>query len=937
MHKISLKDWIILLTILPTTIIGISLASYFSYNYYTQLHDFLSTQSKSIIEPIAIASAAPLAKKDRENLRHLIGFAHRNHSNIIKSITIFTQDNQVFVTSAYHGDINFMRLSAGEPIPESTQIQELDDSIIFRTPIIDESDQLLPSQANQVNNNQWHKSLGYIAMQIDKSKLKFNQQSKVFVAFILVLIGAAISAVLSLKLIKNVTRPISSMVHAIDRIREGKLESRVSGQLIGELNFLKSGINSMAQSLGDYHDEMQRSIDQATTDLRDSLEQVEIQNVQLDLSKRKALDANRVKSEFLANMSHELRTPLNGVIGFTRQVLKTPLTETQRDYLQTIEGSANNLLIIINDILDFSKLDAGKMVIESIPFSLRDSVDEALTLIAPSAHNKNLEFSLRISEQLPDSLIGDAMRIKQVIVNLATNAIKFTEQGSVTIDIDAEHIDQQTCVIKITVTDTGIGISSEQQKTIFEAFSQADKSVTRLYGGTGLGLVISQHLAKEMHGDIGFYSEKKGGSTFWFTFQCEINLLPIDTSFDTQALIGKHVLYFEPNPHSRIATSEIMANWQMEVHPVTQLDQLTTLLAQESFNQQPHYDLVLLSHDISPASINSLKALISTIKTKIPVIHLIINSNSPNLQEALVASGARNCLSTPVTAKKLAKALLPNKQNEAANKLLEHNIPIKVLAVDDNEANLKLIKALLLEQVSEVVVANNGKQAVHLCQNEKYALIYMDIQMPVMDGVSAYKLIKESTLNADTPVIAVTAHALTEEKEKLLHHGFTNCLTKPIDESMLRHTIYEYCDLNLHIPPTINKPLLNSKVDVANQHQHFQGVIDWPLALERAGNKKDLALEMFNGLLESLPQIKENVSKALVDNDTDELKKVIHKLNGACCYSGVPNLANISLLLETSLKRGEKTDDLEPEFLEFFEHLDKLIENSADILAEMNA
>ncbi|MBL4908793.1 MAG: two-component sensor histidine kinase BarA [Alteromonadaceae bacterium] len=940
MHKISLKDWIILLTILPTTIIGISLASYFSYNYYNQLNNFLSTQSKSIIEPIAIASVAPIIKKDREMLRHLIGFAHRSNSSIIKSIAVFTQDNQVFVTSAYHGDINFMRLAAGENIPETTQMQEFDDFIVFRTPIIDESDQLINSNLNDSannnlsSNNQWHKSLGYIAMQIDKSKLKFNQQNKVFVAFILVFIGAIISAILSLKLIQNVTRPISSMVHAIDRIREGKLESRVSGQLIGELNFLKSGINSMAQSLGDYHDEMQRSIDQATIDLRESLEQFEIQNVQLDLAKRKAQDANRVKSEFLANMSHELRTPLNGVIGFTRQVLKTPLTETQRDYLQTIEGSANNLLTIINDILDFSKLDAGKMIIESIPFSLRDSVDEALTLIAPSAHNKNIELSVRISEQLPDSLIGDAMRIKQVLVNLTTNAIKFTEQGSVTIDVDAGHVDQQTSVIKITVTDTGIGINSEQQKTIFEAFSQADKSVTRLYGGTGLGLVISQHLAKEMHGDIGFFSEEKGGSTFWFTFQCEVNLLPIDTSLDTKELAGKHVLYFEPKTHSRIATSEIMASWQMVVHPITQLDQLTTLLAQDSFSQQQHYDFALISHDISPAAINAFKALISTIKVKIPVINLIINSNSPNLQEALIASGAQSCLSTPVTPKKLAKALLPNKYYQDINSAAEHNMPIKVLAVDDNEANLKLIKALLLEQVSEVVGASNGKQAVDLCQNEKYALIYMDIQMPVMDGISAFKIIKEGTLNADTPIIAVTAHALAEERERLLNHGFTNCMTKPIDETMLRHTIYEYCDLDLYMPPTFDNPVICAVLPFANHN--FKGIIDWSLALKRAGNKPELAKDMFDGLLKSLPEIKKKVTTAIAENNITELKIVIHKLNGACCYSGVPNLAKVSLLIETSLKQKANITAIEPEFLEFFEHIDSLLDQADDILTEIN-
>lgn len=595
MHKISLKDWVVLLTIVPTTVIGLGLGGFFSYTRYVELDNYLSLRAQSIIEPIAIVGADTIVKKDRESLRRLIGTAHRNHSDIVKSITVFTLDNQVFVSSAYHGDTTMMRLSPAQSVPSATNVEHVDDFSIFRTPIIDES---VPLTANRAQNE----VLGYIAIQIDRNKVQFNQQSQIIIAFSIVLFGSLISALFAGKLITNVTRPVTSMVQAVDRIREGKLESRVSGQLIGELNFLKNGINAMAQSLGDYQDEMQRSIEQATIDLRESLEQFEIQNVELDIAKRKAQEANKVKSEFLANMSHELRTPLNGVIGFTRQVLKTPLSETQRDYLQTIERSANNLLAIINDILDFSKLDAGKMVIEAIPFALRENIEETLTLLAPSAHKKHIDLSLRIAQHIPDSLIGDAMRIKQVMINLANNAIKFTEKGAVSIDIDTELLNKDKAKIKITVSDTGIGMSVDQQKTIFEAFGQADKSVTRLYGGTGLGLVISQRLAREMRGDIGFISEEKRGSTFWFTFECNINPIPLSASIEPRELAQKRILYFEPHTHSRIATSEILASWQMQVMPIESLDELSSALEQAS------YDYALISHDVSPAALSELVA-----------------------------------------------------------------------------------------------------------------------------------------------------------------------------------------------------------------------------------------------------------------------------------------------------------------------------------------
>jgi len=932
MHKLSLKDWVILLTIVPTTLIGMAIAGYFSYSRYVELNDFLSDRSRSIIEPLAIASTDAILNKEREKLRHLVGFAHRSQSSIIKSITIFTKDNQVFVTSAYHGDTELMRLNAGENIPLGTKMSETNDYIIFRTPIINEN-----SAAKIIANNKSPQvNVGYIAMQIDKSKIKFAQQSQFLIAFAIAILGALISSIFSIRLIKNVTRPVSSMVQAVDRIREGKLESRITGQLIGELNFLKNGVNAMAQSLGDYHDEMQRSIDQATIDLRESLEQFEIQNVELDIAKRKAQDANKVKSEFLANMSHELRTPLNGVIGFTRQVLKTPLSDTQRDYLQTIERSAANLLAIINDILDFSKLDAGKMVIEKIPFSIRETVEETINLLAPSAHKKNIELSLRVAKQLPDSMIGDAMRIKQVMINLASNAIKFTDNGSVEIDIESEHIDQQIAVIKVTVKDSGIGMNSEQQETIFEAFGQADKSVTRLYGGTGLGLVISQRLVTEMHGDMGFISDEKHGSTFWFTFQCEINPIPDESVLELPSLVSKRILYFEPHTHSRIATSEIMENWGMTVSPATSLEQVSNAISQKG-----NFDFALIGHDVTPTALSELKKLITSLKATIPSVHLAINSNSPNLQEALIASGAQNCLSKPLTPERLSKALVPQHFDlqTSWHEVLENKIPIKVLAVDDNDANLKLINALLLEQVVEVSTATNGKEAVNLCKNEKFALIFMDIQMPVMDGVSALQNIKNQTLNDKTPIIAVTAHALSGEKDKLLNQGFNSYMTKPIDEAMLRHIIYEYCDLDLlGNQPSTSTPIEPAQVDEqVNHHEENsqRNVIDWSLALQRAGKKEELAKDMLSGLVKSLPETKQSISEALTAQDIEQLKNLIHKLNGACCYSGVPDLGKMTHQIETELKQGVEIDDLEPEFFEFFEHIEKVINYAPMIFEEI--
>ena len=920
MHKISLKDWVVLLTIVPTALIAFGLAGYFSYNRSIELDEFLNLRAQSIIEPLAITSKAALVSNNRETLRSVVSAAHRSQSSLVKSIAIFTLDNQIFVTSAYHGDTNLMRLKAGEKLPTFTRSEHFDDFIIFRTPIIEE----------KMANEHEPISLGYIAIHIDKSRIKFKQQSQYIIAFTMAFLAVLLSSIFALKLIKNVAKPINSMVHAIDRIREGKLESRVSGQLVGELNFLKNGINAMAQSLGNYQNEMQGSIDQATIDLRESLEQYEIQNVELSIAKKKAQDANKIKSEFLANMSHELRTPLNGVIGFTRQVLKTPLSDSQRDYLQTIDRSANNLLTIINDILDFSKLDAGKMSIESIPFSLRESLEESLTLLAPSAHKKELELSIKMANSIPDSLLGDAMRIKQIMSNLVSNAIKFTQQGSIVIDVTFNVINAKRAAIKITVTDTGIGMNSEQQKTIFKAFAQTDQSITRLYGGTGLGLVICQRLAFEMKGDIGFNSREKNGSIFWFNFECGVNTLSIAGELDHLRLANKSILYYDPHPHSRKATYDILLNWQMQVTEVKSKNELNDILQHANVN----FDYALIGHDRTATALSDLKKIIEQVKPQIANVHLAINSNSPSLQDALIASGALSCLSKPITANKLYSALLA--EPESLSELNKQILPIKVLAVDDNEANLKLINALLLEQVSEVVLADNGMKALELCQSENFALIFMDIQMPIMDGISTLKAIRNNSYNEQTPIIAVTAHALSGEKEKMQKQGFNAYMTKPIDETMLSHIIYEYCDVNYYINSAQLNTTSKQAKPIITPLANMTKIIDWPLALKRTGGKEILAKEMLTGLIESLSDNKQHISNALRKEDHKELKRLIHKLNGSCCYTGVPSLSIICQELETQLKKETSLDNLEPEFLEFFEQIERVLAQAPKVLAELD-
>ncbi|MDM5101327.1 two-component sensor histidine kinase BarA [Aeromonas salmonicida] len=894
MTKYGLRARVLAFTILPTLIIGGLMAGYFTFHRYQQLENNLIDQGINIIEPLAIASEYGMTQHSRESLKRLIGLTHRKNSPLIKSIAVFTQDNQLFVTSNYHRDFTRLRLPDGSQIPELTSVTLYGDDIILRTPIQAETSMdgfPLPSDVEPP-------MIGYISMQMTTDRAMILQYRDTFFAVIMVLIGIAFSTLFGFRLVKSVTQPITDMVQAVHKIREGRLDTRVSGQLTGELDMLKNGINAMAKALSEYHEEMQQNIDQATSDLRETLEQIEIQNVELDMAKKRAQEAARVKSEFLANMSHELRTPLNGVIGFTRQLLKTALTPSQTDYMQTIEKSARNLLGIINDILDFSKLEAGKLQLEHIPFSLRDTLNETMHLLGPSAHDKQLELSLQVDAEVPDYLTGDPMRLQQVLTNLAGNAIKFTERGNVDVHIEQTGGSNGNKVrLNVLIRDTGIGISEEQQRQLFQAFNQADSSISRRYGGTGLGLVITQKLVQQMGGQIRFESELGKGSVFSFSLDMDVSPLPQTEKLPLDRIQSKRVWLLEPDPFSHSSLCALLAEWQLDVQ---------SLAIDTIWPEMSNQDMVIIGSSTlhTPqqviARLDALDGQQNTI--------VLLSSHEPSLYEAMLAHGAQHCLSKPTNHRKLLHALLSPEATKSAP--LPTPSPrsvqaIKVLAVDDNAANLKLIAAMLKEMVSQVVVCKNGKEAVRLAQSQPFDIIFMDIQMPIMDGISATQAIRSQSLNTETPIVAVTAHAIPGERERLIRQGMDDYLAKPIDESMLAQLITDFAH---------------------RRHQnHGDQQIDWPLAVRQAAGKLDLAKEMLTMLMASFDEVDPVLEAAFAGQVEDaEVLAQLHRLNGGCAYSGVPGLQRLLSQLEQQLRDRVPVSELEPELLELQDAMEQV-------------
>ncbi|MFA0155335.1 two-component sensor histidine kinase BarA [Vibrio sp. 10N.261.46.A3] len=924
MTRYGLRARVITLTLAPTLIIGLLLSAFFSFNRYQDLEGQVVNTGTSIIEPLAIASESGMKLESRESVRQLISYAHRKNSKLVRSIAVFDERHELFVTSNFHPDFESLTYPKDKPIPHLSSSNLLDNTLILRTPIIAEG-QYINSANGQSQANQ---AIGYIAIELDLSSLRLQQYQEVFSAFLVLILGLGLSGVFAFRLMHDVTQPITHMKNMVDRIRRGHLDVRIEGKMHGELDSLKNGINAMAVSLSEYHVEMQHSIDQATSDLRETLEQLEIQNVELDIAKKRAQEAARVKSEFLANMSHELRTPLNGVIGFTRQMLKTHLSNSQTDYLQTIERSANNLLSIINDILDFSKLEAGKLALENIPFEFQASLEEVVNLQATNAHEKGLELTLKIDPKVPPGVVGDPLRIQQILTNLVGNSIKFTERGNIDISVELRSQSEDNIELQFMVRDTGIGISERQQAQLFQAFSQADASISRRYGGTGLGLVITQKLVSQMGGEISLTSRLHQGSTFWFTLRLSTTDMPMTELIETQCLQDKQLLLIEPNMQAASITQQILTQEGLVVTYRSVMPDETTsydyVLLNLAANQEYQFDTV------SGWAIGAKKI----------AQNVIIGTPSTELAlgEQLMKEVDVQCITKPLSRKKLLQTLVSNQAPTliapAIETHSEEKLPLTVLAVDDNPANLKLITALLKERVETVISCTSGQQAIDKATETPFDIVFMDIQMPQMDGVTACQNIKKLANNANTPVIAVTAHAMIGERDRLLEAGMDDYLTKPIEEHVLQQVLIHWSPTSEveHIEkidpdhPAVSAEVDNSPVSETEASVHTNIIIDWQAAMKQAANKEDLARDMLQMLVDFIPEVYEAADKAIEDSDcpVEELIHIIHKMHGSSSYSGVPRLKSVCATIEKELRSGTSVEDIEPELFELQDELDKV-------------
>ncbi|WDY59220.1 response regulator [Pseudomonas sp. PSKL.D1] len=902
LDRLGIRSRVLLLALLPASLMALVLGSYFTWLQQDQLRTQLLQRGKMIAEQLAPLAAPAMARKGQAQLERIASQTLEQAD--VRAVGFLAPDRSPL---AHAGPSMINQAPSGGT---GNQVLERsgNDATRYLMPVFghhrDLATDAVPAEAERL--------LGWVEIELSHDGTLLRGYRNLFTSLLLILGCLMLSVLLAMRMSRTINDPIARIKHAVNQLKDGHLEERLPAMGSHELDELARGINRMAETLHNAHEELQHSIDQATEDVRQNLETIEIQNIELDMARKEALEASRIKSEFLANMSHEIRTPLNGILGFTHLLQKSELTPRQLDYLNTIEKSADNLLGIINEILDFSKIEAGKLVLDSIPFNLRDLVQDTLTILAPAAHAKQLELLSLIYRDTPSSLVGDPLRLKQILTNLVSNAIKFTREGTIVVRAMLEDEHEDSAQLRISVQDTGIGLSPQDVRTLFQAFSQADNSLARQPGGTGLGLVISKRLIEQMGGEIGVDSTPGEGSQFWISLSLpkahdDIEEQPL------QPLLGRRAAIVDSHELARQALEHQLEDCGLSVSLFSSYEQLLQGV-QAGFQAGMPFEFAVLGANLG----NLTPEQLGHYHQQLERYHCLCVVLCPTTEQALyhpyLPNGHGQLLSKPTCTRKLRRLLLElvqprRSQGEPA---LGHNgeRQPKVLCVDDNAANLLLVQTLLEDLGAEVVAVDNGYAAVQVVQSEPFDLVLMDVQMPGMDGracTEQIRLWEKSQSGSQLPIVALTAHAMANEKRSLLHSGMDDYLTKPISERQLAQVVMKWTGLSLGAPlERLDEQPVDGELPVLDPDE----------GLRLAAGKPDLAADMLAMLLASLDSDREAIRAARNAGDRGSLIEQVHRLNGASRYCGVPQLRAACQRSETLLKQehpqaGQALDELD--------------------------
>ena len=857
MKSLGIKYQILLLTLIPVFLIDL----FFTYNHITgnleQENELLRSKSEIIARQIAGASEYNLFSGNDGQIQYLL------------EQTVGSDD--IVLAAVYDRD---GRLVA-ESVVDTFRRDQVSDHLYQRQPIqslsIEHSDIFTPD----ITDSSQTDTLGWVHLYVSRKQLEDRTRHIIRDATIFFVAILVIAYLLTAAISRRITQPIFALMEHLKQVETGQLGKVIQPTEDNEIGAVQKGFNRMTRSLLANRRHLNRRIQQATQQLNEAITDLESKNRELGFARDQAQNANRTKSEFLANMSHEIRTPINGIKGFINLLDQSHLDHVQQRYVDIIQKSTDDLTNIVNEILDFSKMESGKLHIVDEIFDLYEVIEQTRDILFINVLTKNIDLNLVLFSDTPRWLIGDKLRLKQILLNLIGNAIKFTDQGRVVVRgcLVDEHEDKVE--IEIAVEDTGIGISDEDQQNLFQAFSQVETSTTRRFAGTGLGLVISKNLATLMGGDIHMQSKPGEGSRFVLQLPFR-RAEPADIEAEDATAAPKAlVLGAEPIclmetrslfERAGVAVESELIDNAAGIEPV-----LDTLLRVRSLVDLLVFDLRHLQLDLErllhPDVTGDTRTLVVDYDRGYDL--------APELQRVEFAS----VVSTSQAIAELVSRQSPLAENGVADSPTPAAGAKRVLLVDDNQVNLTLASELIRLWGHEVVETTHGQQALELFSRQRFDLIILDIQMPDIDGVSLLGMMRERDPDNKTPIAALTANVLNDEADRLLDLGFDYFLGKPIEEERFREL--------LDGRPIRRGPYAGTRDEAGID---ADSALDYKASLELCAGNESLLRQIFEIVQRDIPEYRQQLEDALREQRTDRLAAIAHKLQGVTCYTSLPRL-----------------------------------------------